>query len=59
MRLANHYEAMLINPALRLGTNAVDGQRFIDWLVSEEGQAAIASFRIDGQQVFFPSVPGR
>jgi tungstate transport system substrate-binding protein len=30
------------------------GQTFVDWLVSPEGQAAIASYKIDGQQLFFP-----
>jgi tungstate transport system substrate-binding protein len=34
---------------------AKEGQAFIDWLVSPEGQAAIASYRIDGQQLFFPN----
>jgi tungstate transport system substrate-binding protein len=31
------------------------GQQFIDWLVSKEGQAAVGSYRIDGQQLFFPN----
>ncbi len=35
--------------------NARDGQAFIDWLVSEPGQRAIAAFRVEGRQVFFPS----
>ena len=30
------------------------GQAFVDWLISAEGQAAIAGYRIDGQQLFFP-----
>jgi tungstate transport system substrate-binding protein len=34
---------------------AKEGQAFIDWLVSPEGQAAIASYTIDGQQLFFPN----
>jgi tungstate transport system substrate-binding protein len=32
------------------------GQQFIDWLVSSEGQKAIADYKIDGQQLFFPNV---
>jgi tungstate transport system substrate-binding protein len=32
------------------------GQTFVDWLVSVEGQAAIAGYKIDGQQLFFPNV---
>jgi tungstate transport system substrate-binding protein len=37
-----------------------DGQAFIDWLISPAGQQAIASYKIDGQQLFFPNatVPG-
>jgi tungstate transport system substrate-binding protein len=34
---------------------AKEGQAFIDWLVSPKGQAAIASYRIGGEQLFFPS----
>ena len=34
---------------------ATEGQAFIDWLISPEGQAAIASYKIDGQQLFFPN----
>jgi tungstate transport system substrate-binding protein len=33
---------------------AKEGQAFIDWLIGPEGQAAIADFKIDGQQLFFP-----
>jgi len=32
-----------------------DGQRFIDWLLSDQGQQAIAAFRIEGEQAFFPN----
>ena len=34
------------------------GQAFIDWLLSDTGQAAIAAFRVDGQQLFFPNADG-
>jgi tungstate transport system substrate-binding protein len=34
---------------------AADAQRFIDWLLSPAGQAAIASYRIKGEQLFFPN----
>jgi tungstate transport system substrate-binding protein len=54
-RLFNQYGVMLVNPA-RTPTIKVDaGQKFIDWLVSPAGQKAIAAFRIDGQQLFYPS----
>jgi tungstate transport system substrate-binding protein len=35
--------------------HAGDGQAFIDWLTSQPGQQAIAEFRVDGQQLFFPN----
>ena len=34
---------------------ASDGQAFTDWLISAQGQKAIADFRVDGQQLFFPN----
>ena len=59
-RLFNQYGVILVNPARHPHVKAALGQAFIDWLVSAEGQAAIAAHRIDGQQLFFPnaSVPG-
>ncbi|HWY72487.1 MAG TPA: tungsten ABC transporter substrate-binding protein, partial [Burkholderiaceae bacterium] len=41
-------------PARHPNVKADLGQRFIDWLTSPEGQAAIAAYKIDGQQLFFP-----
>ena len=54
-RLFNQYGVMLVNPQRHPHVKAADGQRFIDWLVSPAGQAAIASYRINGQQLFFPN----
>jgi tungstate transport system substrate-binding protein len=34
------------------------GQKFIDWVISPQGQQTIASYRIDGQQLFFPNARG-
>jgi tungstate transport system substrate-binding protein len=34
---------------------ANEGQAFIDWLISDQGQKAIADFRVEGQQLFFPN----
>jgi len=48
---------MLVNPARHPQVKAADGQSFIDWLVSGEGQKTIAEYRIDGEQLFFPN-PG-
>ncbi len=54
-KLFNQYGVMLVNPAKFSTVKADDGQAFIDWLVSPEGQSAIAAYRIDGQQLFFPN----
>lgn len=55
-RLFNPYGVMLVNPSKYPSVKAKEGQAFIDWLVSPEGQAAIASYKIAGEQLFFPSV---
>jgi tungstate transport system substrate-binding protein len=54
-RLFNPYGVMLVNPAKHAHVKAADGRAFIDWLASGEGQRAIAAYRIDGQQLFFPN----
>jgi tungstate transport system substrate-binding protein len=54
-KLYNQYSLILVNPAKHPGTKAALGQRFIDFLLSAEGQAAIAQYRVDGQQLFFPN----
>jgi tungstate transport system substrate-binding protein len=54
-RLFNPYGVILVNPQQHPHVKAKDGQAFIDWLVSEEGQAAIASYTIGGEQLFFPN----
>ena len=55
-RLFNQYGVMLVNPARYPTVKAGLGQRFIDWLIAPEGQAAIAGYRINGEQLFFPDV---
>jgi tungstate transport system substrate-binding protein len=58
--LLNQYGVILINPARFASVKSKDGQAFIDWLISPEGQKTIADFRIGGQQVFFPNYsPGQ
>jgi len=54
-RLFNQYGVMLVNPARHPHVKAAGGQAFVDWLISPQGQSAIAAYRIDGQQVFFPN----
>jgi tungstate transport system substrate-binding protein len=53
-RLFNQYGVMLVNPDKFPHVKKESGQAFVDWLVSREGQAAIAGYKIDGQQLFFP-----
>jgi len=53
-RLFNQYGVMLVNPEKYPGVKKELGQAFVDWLISPEGQAAIAGYKIDGQQLFFP-----
>ncbi len=57
-RLFNPYGVILVNPKRHEHVNAEDGRRFIDWLTSPEGQEAIASFRLKGQQLFHPNADG-
>ena len=54
-RLFNQYGVMLVNPQRHPHVKAADGQRFIGWIVSPAGQAAIAGYKIDGEQLFFPN----
>ena len=54
-RLLNQYGVMLVNPKKYPHVKTTDGQRFIDWLLSDQGQQAIAAFRIEGEQAFFPN----
>ncbi len=60
-RLFNPYGVILVNPARHPHVKAKNARAFIDWLTGEPGQAAIAAFRIDGRQLFFPDArrPGR
>jgi tungstate transport system substrate-binding protein len=54
-KLFNQYGVILVNSAKNPNVRAAEGQTFIDWLVSKEGQEAIASFKINGEQQFFPN----
>ena len=57
-RLFNQYGVILVNPAKHAHVKREAGQAFIDWLVSREGQDAIADYKLDGQQLFFPNAGG-
>ena len=54
-RLFNQYGVMLVNPAKHPAVKKELGQQFIDWLVSAEGQKAIADYKIGGEQLFYPN----
>jgi tungstate transport system substrate-binding protein len=54
-RLFNQYGVILVNPAKHPNVKKRLGQRFIDWLVSAEGQKAIADYKINGEQLFYPN----
>jgi len=54
-QLFNQYGVILVNPEKHPNVKAKLGQSFIDWLLSPEGQKAIASYKVDGQQLFFPN----
>ena len=53
-RLFNQYGVMLVNPKKHAHVKRADGMAFINWLASAEGQKAIAAYKIDGEQLFFP-----
>ncbi|MEK9744184.1 MAG: substrate-binding domain-containing protein, partial [Gammaproteobacteria bacterium] len=53
--LFNQYGIILVNPAKHPHVRAQAGQQFIDWMISPEGQHAIASYRRNGKQLFFPN----
>jgi tungstate transport system substrate-binding protein len=54
-QLFNQYGVMLVNPAKHPHVKKELGQQFIDWLVSPEGQKAIANYKINGEQLFYPN----
>ena len=56
--LFNQYGVILVNPDECPSVNAEAGQAFVDWLISEAGQEAIANYDLDGQQLFFPNAEG-
>jgi tungstate transport system substrate-binding protein len=54
-RLFNQYGVMLVSSAKHPQVKTAEGQKFIDWVTGPEGQAAIASYKIGGEQLFFPN----
>ena len=54
-RLFNQYGVILVNPAKHPNVKKDLGQAFIDWLISDEGQQAIAGYKLNGEQLFYPN----
>lgn len=54
-RMFNPYGIIAVNPAKHKGVNYQGAKRLIDWITSREGQARIAAFKPEGEQLFFPS----
>ena len=53
-RLFNQYGVMMVNPAKHAHVKVAEGQAFVDWLISADGQKTIADYKIGGEQLFFP-----
>lgn len=54
-RLFNQYGVMVVSPSKFPQLNSVGAQKFVDWVISPTGQSTIASFKIGGEQLFFPN----
>ena len=54
-QLFNQYGVMVVNPARHAHVKQAEAQKFVDWVVSPAGQVAIASYKIGGEQLFFPN----
>jgi tungstate transport system substrate-binding protein len=54
-RLFNQYGVMVVNPAKHPQVKGAQAQKFVDWVISPAGQGVIASYKIGGQQLFFPN----
>ena len=57
-RLFNQYGVMLVNPAKYPYVKQELGRKFIEWIISPEGQQTIADYKIKGEQLFFPNAEG-
>ncbi|WP_196868408.1 substrate-binding domain-containing protein [Polaromonas sp. CG_9.11] len=54
-RLFNQYGVMVVNPVRHPRTKVLEAQKFVDWVVSPAGQGVIASYKVGGEQLFFPN----
>lgn len=58
-RLFNQYGVMLVNSQKHPSVNTAEGQAFVDWLISPQGQSTIAGYKINGEQLFFPNAASK
>ncbi|MBS1186159.1 MAG: tupB [Burkholderiaceae bacterium] len=58
-KMFNPYGIIAVNPAKHKGINYQGAMQLINWMTSKEGQAKIAAFKVDGQQLFFPSAKSK
>jgi tungstate transport system substrate-binding protein len=58
-RLFNQYGVMLVNPAKHPDVKVKEGQAFVDWLLSTDGQNTIADYKVGGEQLFFPDADAK
>lgn len=56
-QLFNQYGVILVNPERHEHVKVEQGQVFINWLISEEGQQAIGDYTLNGRQLFYPNAP--
>ncbi|WP_458216552.1 substrate-binding domain-containing protein [Paracidovorax citrulli] len=54
-KMFNPYGVIAVNPARHQGINHADAMKLVEWITSKEGQDAIAAYKVDGEQLFFPS----
>lgn len=58
-RMFNPYGVIAVNPARQPGTNYADAMKLVDWITSKEGQDTITAYKVEGEQLFFPSYKGK
>ena len=58
-KLFNQYGVMVVNPVRHRHVKANDAQKFVDWVISAPGQSTISSYKIGGEQLFFPNADSR
>ncbi|KJK23725.1 tungsten ABC transporter substrate-binding protein [Burkholderiaceae bacterium 16] len=58
-KMFNPYGVIAVNPAKHPGTNYADAMRLVEWITSKEGQDTIAAYKVEGEQLFFPSYKGK